>query len=59
MSTADLQSTIESAWDARDTVTSSTTGAVRDAVVAALDEAEEASLEAWLARQDADAASAK
>ena len=37
MSTADLQSTIESAWDARDTVTSSTTGTVRDAVVAALD----------------------
>ncbi len=36
MSTADLQSTIETAWDARDTVTSATTGTVRDAVVAAL-----------------------
>ncbi len=36
MSTADLQSTIETAWDARDTVTSATTGEVRDAVTAAL-----------------------
>ena len=33
--------------------------AASDVAVAALDEAEEASLEAWLARQDADAASAK
>ena len=37
MSTADLQSTIETAWDARDSVTSATTGDVRDAVTKALD----------------------
>ncbi|HRN84497.1 MAG TPA: 2,3,4,5-tetrahydropyridine-2,6-dicarboxylate N-succinyltransferase, partial [Hyphomicrobium sp.] len=37
MTTADLQSTIETAWDARDSVTSATTGDVRDAVVKALD----------------------
>ena len=36
MSTAHLQRTIESAWDARDTITSATKGEVRDAVVAAL-----------------------
>jgi 2,3,4,5-tetrahydropyridine-2,6-dicarboxylate N-succinyltransferase len=34
--TADLISTIDAAWDARDTVTTATTGAVRDAVAAAL-----------------------
>src|SRR5690606_20972186 len=36
MSTADLQRTIDAAWDARDTITSATKGEVRDAVVAAL-----------------------
>jgi 2,3,4,5-tetrahydropyridine-2,6-dicarboxylate N-succinyltransferase len=36
MSTADLQSTIEAAWDARDTLTFATTGPVRDAVTTAL-----------------------
>ena len=36
MTTADLQSTIETAWDARDSVTSATTGDVRDAVTKAL-----------------------
>jgi 2,3,4,5-tetrahydropyridine-2,6-dicarboxylate N-succinyltransferase len=34
--TADLQTTIDAAWDARDSVTTATTGAVRDAVNAAL-----------------------
>ena len=37
MSTADLQKTIDAAWEARDTLSFSTTGAVRDAVDAALD----------------------
>jgi 2,3,4,5-tetrahydropyridine-2-carboxylate N-succinyltransferase len=36
MSTADLQKTIEAAWDARDTINAATKGAVRDAVVTAL-----------------------
>lgn len=36
MSTADLQRTIEAAWDARDTITSATKGEVRDAVATAL-----------------------
>ena len=34
--TADLQSTIDAAWDTRDTLTAATQGAVRDAVEAAL-----------------------
>ena len=34
--TTDLQSTIEAAWDARDTLGLTTTGAVRDAVETAL-----------------------
>ena len=37
MSTGDLQSTIEAAWEARDGVTPATKGPVRDAVEAALD----------------------
>ncbi len=37
MSTADLQKTIEAAWEARDTVNTQTKGAVRDAVTTALD----------------------
>jgi 2,3,4,5-tetrahydropyridine-2,6-dicarboxylate N-succinyltransferase len=36
MSTADLQTTIEAAWDARDTLNFATKGAVRDAVTSAL-----------------------
>jgi 2,3,4,5-tetrahydropyridine-2-carboxylate N-succinyltransferase len=36
-STADLQQTIEAAWEARDTINTSTTGTVREAVDAALD----------------------
>ena len=37
MSQADLKSTIEAAWETRDTITTATKGAVRDAVEAALD----------------------
>jgi 2,3,4,5-tetrahydropyridine-2-carboxylate N-succinyltransferase len=37
MSHAELRSTIEAAWDARDTLTFATKGAVRDAVEASLD----------------------
>ncbi|PPC82695.1 MAG: 2,3,4,5-tetrahydropyridine-2,6-dicarboxylate N-succinyltransferase, partial [Hyphomicrobium sp.] len=37
MSHADLQSTIEAAWDARDSISFSTTGAVREAVETSLD----------------------
>ena len=37
MPTADLQKTIEAAWEARDTLSFATKGAVRDAVEAALD----------------------
>ncbi len=37
MNTAELQATIESAWETRDSVTAATTGAVRDAVDGALD----------------------
>src|SRR3954467_14698030 len=37
MSTADLQKTIDQAWEARDGVNSGTKGAVREAVEAALD----------------------
>jgi 2,3,4,5-tetrahydropyridine-2,6-dicarboxylate N-succinyltransferase len=37
MPNTDLQSTIEAAWDARDTVNAATRGKVRDAVMAALD----------------------
>ncbi len=37
MSNADLQKTIEDAWEARDTVNTQTKGAVRDAVTTALD----------------------
>ena len=37
MSHADLQKTIEAAWEARDTLTFTTTGSVRDAVEAALE----------------------
>ncbi len=37
MSNADLQKTIEAAWEARDTVNTQTKGAVRDAVKTALD----------------------
>jgi 2,3,4,5-tetrahydropyridine-2,6-dicarboxylate N-succinyltransferase len=36
MSTADLQTTIEAAWDARDTLNVTTKGAVREAVTSAL-----------------------
>ncbi|MEO1066323.1 MAG: 2,3,4,5-tetrahydropyridine-2,6-dicarboxylate N-succinyltransferase, partial [Pseudomonadota bacterium] len=36
MSHADLQTTIETAFEARDTINAETTGAVRDAVMAAL-----------------------
>ena len=37
MSNADLQKTIEAAWEARDTINTKTKGAVRDAVKSALD----------------------
>jgi 2,3,4,5-tetrahydropyridine-2,6-dicarboxylate N-succinyltransferase len=37
MSTTDLQTTIDAAWEARDTINLETTGDVRDAVEAALD----------------------
>ncbi len=37
MSNADLQKTIEAAWEARDTINTQTKGAVRDAVKSALD----------------------
>jgi 2,3,4,5-tetrahydropyridine-2-carboxylate N-succinyltransferase len=37
MSHADLQSTIEAAWDARDSISFTTTGAVREAVETSLD----------------------
>jgi len=37
MSVTDLQTTIDDAWDQRDTVSPATTGAVRDAIEAALD----------------------
>ncbi len=36
MSNADLQKTIEAAWEARDTINTQTKGAVRDAVETAL-----------------------
>jgi 2,3,4,5-tetrahydropyridine-2-carboxylate N-succinyltransferase len=36
MTIADLQSTIDAAWDARDTITTTTTGAVADAVTESL-----------------------
>jgi 2,3,4,5-tetrahydropyridine-2,6-dicarboxylate N-succinyltransferase len=38
MTTSSLQSTIEAAWDARDTVTAATKGTVRDAVETALNQ---------------------
>jgi 2,3,4,5-tetrahydropyridine-2-carboxylate N-succinyltransferase len=38
MSDIDLKSTIEAAWDARETVSTATRGKVRDAVMAALDQ---------------------
>ena len=44
MSLADLASTIDAAWEDRDTVGPATTGAVRDAVDAALDALDEGSL---------------
>ena len=44
MSLADLASTIDAAWEDRDTVGTATTGAVRDAVDAALDALDEGKL---------------
>ena len=43
MSFADLQKTIDSAWDSRDSLGVSTKGAVREAVEAALDALDAAS----------------
>ncbi len=44
MSLADLAATIDAAWENRDSVSAATTGAVRDAVVAALDALDEGRL---------------
>ncbi len=58
MSTADLQRTIEVAWDARDTINTQTKGAARDAVETALDlldsgkaRVAEKSTESWTVHQ--------
>ena len=37
MSNAQLEAAIETAWEARDTITPQTTGETRDAIVATLD----------------------
>ena len=50
--TTDLQSTIDTAWDARDTLTVTTRGSVRDAVEAALAGLDDGSLR--VAERDAD-----
>ncbi|MDX2210705.1 MAG: 2,3,4,5-tetrahydropyridine-2,6-dicarboxylate N-succinyltransferase [Sphingopyxis sp.] len=50
--TTDLQSTIDTAWDARDTLTVTTQGSVRDAVEAALAGLDDGSLR--VAERDAD-----